>query len=172
MNISEEILERLSHIELFSDFNNIHDSNTRRVLTKLASCLSIENIKSGQIIISEGLEGDALYILYEGKVQVLRNTLSNEPFAVVNLSAEQNIFFGEIALIDNDTRSASVKALTDCRVLRLTGKDFISLCEEEYIFGYKVMFRIAARLAQSLRRSTSDALTLYQALLDEVAGRS
>ncbi len=172
MNIDDDILLRLTKIELFSDFSPLEDENNKRILTELARVLAIENFKIGDEIIKEGQIGDTLYILYEGKVQVLRNTLANEPFAVVNLSAEQNVFFGEIALIDNDTRSASVKAITDCKALGLTGKDFRALCEKETVFGYRVMLRIAVRLAQSLRRSTTDSLTLFQALLDEVAGSS
>ena len=172
MNIDDDILVRLTKIELFSDFSPLENGNNKRIVTELAQVLSMENFRAGDEIIKEGQIGDTLYILYEGKVQVLRNTLANEPFAVVNLSAEQNVFFGEIALIDNDTRSASVKAVSDCKVLGLTGRDFIELCEKEKIFGYKVILRIAIRLAQSLRRSTTDALTLFQALLDEVAGSS
>lgn len=170
MIINDDILLRLTKIELFSDFYPVDNEDNSRILKGLANVLSVENYKAGEEIIKEGNEGDTLYILYEGHVQVLRNTLSNEPFAVVNLSAEQNVFFGEIALIDKDTRSASVKAVSDCKVLGLTGKDFLSLCEKEQKFGFKVMFRIAVRLAQSLRRSTSDALTLYQALVEEVSG--
>lgn len=170
MDVNDVILQRLTSVELFSDFSPAAGADNRRILTELAGILSMENFKTGDEIIREGQIGDTLYILYEGTVQVLRNTLSNEPFAVVNLSASQNVFFGEVALIDKDTRSASVKALSDCKVLGLTGKDFISLCEKENKFGYKVMRRIAVRLAQSLRRSTSDSLTLFQALLDEVAG--
>lgn len=80
-------------------------------------------------------------------------------------------FFGEIALIDNDKRSASVLALSDCRTLTLTGTDFLELCESDPILGYRVIFRIAKRLSASLRRSTMDILAIYQALLDEVENR-
>lgn len=48
--------------------------------------------------------------------------------------------------------------------------DFLSLCEKEPRLGYKSIFRIAKRLAGSLRRSNADILTLYEALLDEVEG--
>ena len=96
---------------------------------------------------------------------------SNDEFAVVNLTKEQNVFFGEVALIDHDKRSASVVALTDCKTLTLTSDDFISVCETDPYFGYKVLLRIAKRLSGSLRRSTSDTLAIYQALIDEVENR-
>ena len=114
--------------------------------------------------------GDTLYILHTGSVQVKRNTPGNEQFAVVNLSAEQNVFFGEVALIDSDRRSASVVALENCRTLCLDGGTFKALCEEEPLLGYRATYRIARRLASSLRRSNKDLLTLYEALLEKDDG--
>ena len=85
-------------------------------------------------------------------VLVIRNTAGNEQFAVVNLSSEQNVFFGEVALIDSDRRSASVVALENCRTLCLDGGTFKALCEEEPLLGYRATYRIARRLASSLGR--------------------
>ena len=128
----------------------------------------MDEFNQGDQIITEGEVGDVLQILYDGEVQVLRNTPGKEQFAVINLHADQNVLFGEVALIDKDKRSASVVAITDCKTLALTGTDFLALCDEEPMLGYKAVFRIAKRLAGSLRRSTADILTLYEALLDEV----
>lgn len=105
-------------------------------------------------------------------MQIKRNTPSEEQFAVVNLSAEQNVFFGEVALIDKDTRSASVYALTNCKTLYINGENFKELCNKNYELGYHVMYRISRRLAASLRRSNKDLMTLYEALLDEVHGEN
>lgn len=169
MTATPEILTKLSKLEIFSDFSDEVEENLR-VLSKVCERLSLEEFKSGDEIISEGEYGDVLYILYDGEVQILRRTPGNEQFAVVNLQACQNIFFGEVALIDRDKRSASVVAISDCKTLTLTGADFLSLCEKEPRLGYKSIFRIAKRLAGSLRRSNADILTLYEALLDEVEG--
>lgn len=170
MQSSPEILHRLSQLEIFSDFANDTLENNRR-LECICHLLEEKSFKKDEIIIHEGDEGAILYILQEGAVQVRRLTPSHDEFAVVNLSAEQNVFFGEIALIDNDKRSASVLALSDCRTLTLTGTDFLELCESDPILGYRVIFRIAKRLSASLRRSTMDIFAIYQALLDEVENR-
>lgn len=106
--------------------------------------------------------------MYEGTVQIRRNTPNNDQFAVVNLTTEQNVFFGEVALIDKDTRSASVIALENCKALRLDGAAFKSLCDKEPVLGYHVMYRISRRIAASLRRSNKEMMTLYEALLDEI----
>src|SRR5574344_745141 len=169
MKATPKILEKLTKLEIFSDFASGSETDIR-ILKKVCDKLEFRDFPSGAIIINEGDDGDNLYILFEGVVQVLRNTPSSDRFAVVNLASEQNVFFGEVALIDRDKRSASVVAQTDCKTLTLTRKDFLDLCEEVPRLGYKACFKIAKRLAGSLRRSNMDILTLYDALLDEVSG--
>ena len=83
---------------------------------------------------------------------------------------EQNVFFGEVALVDKDTRSASIYALTDCQTLKLEGNEFKQLCDAEPLLGYHVMYRISRRIAGALRRSNKDLMLLYEALIDEVHG--
>ena len=170
MTPTDEIVERLSQLEIFSDFPANSIENKKRLET-ICTALGQQSFNENEVIIREGDEGDVLYILYEGSVQVRRRTPSNDEFAVVNLTKEQNVFFGEVALIDHDKRSASVVALTDCKTLTLTSDAFIKLCENDSYFGYKVLLRIAKRLSASLRRCTSDTLAIYQALIDEVENR-
>ena len=129
-------------------------------MSEICQILETKNFATGDIIIQEGDIGDVLYILYEGSVQVRRNTPSNEQFAVVNLNAAQNVFFGEVALIDKDKRSASVIAVENCK----------TLCDRIPLLGYRVIYKIAKRIALSLRKSNRDFMVLYEALLDEVHG--
>ncbi|MCR5080840.1 MAG: cyclic nucleotide-binding domain-containing protein [Treponema sp.] len=171
MEFKPEYIEKLCKLEIFSDFNPSNPEHAE-LMKKVFSKLKFKNFKAGDLILKEGAIGDSLYILHEGTVQIKKNTPGNDQFAVVNLTSEQNVFFGEVALIDKDNRSASVYALTDCRTMYITGKDFQSLCEENYMLGYYVMYRISKRIASSLRRSNKDLLTLYVALLDEVNGNS
>lgn len=167
MEYTPELINKLSKLEIFSDFDSSNDLHAE-ILKNVCTLLEPQSFNAGDIIIKEGEIGDSLYILYEGKVQIRRNTPSNDQFAVVNLTTEQNVFFGEVALVDKDTRSASVIALENCKVLRLDGNAFNELCEKEPVLGYHVMYRISRRIASSLRRSNKEMLTLYEALLDEI----
>jgi len=164
-----EIVRRLCKLEIFSDFTADNPEHVA-ILEKVCTRLDKKSYQSGSIILREGDQGDCLHILFEGTVQIKRNTPSDEQFAVVNLSAEQNVFFGEVALVDHDTRSASVYAITNCKTLCLDAESFIALCNEEPLLGYHVMYRISRRIASSLRRSNKDLMTLYEALIDEVHG--
>lgn len=162
--MNSSAIERIRHISIFAD---LADDTDR--LEKIANRLSVGEYKAGKAIITEGEDGDTLHILNAGSVRILRNTLSNEQFALVNLDANQNVFFGEIALIDHDKRSATVFALTDCETLILSRKDYLELCEEDPYIGFKTMFRLALRIGAALRKSNRDMTTMYQALIDEIS---
>ena len=170
MQVEQSQVEKLSKIEIFSDLS-MEFEDDKRILGEMIRLLSVKTFKKGETIIREGDMGDTLYILASGSVQVLRNTLGDEKYAVVNLNASQNVFFGEVALIDSDKRSASVVALEDCKTWILTGENYKTICEKEPRFGYLVTFRIAKRLAATLRSTNNDLITLYEALLDEVEGK-
>ncbi len=157
------IIARIRNIPIFA---GLTEDPAR--LDKIAARLETRRFEAGTAIISEGEEGDTLHILNAGRVRILRNTLAREQFALVNLEASQNVFFGEIALVDNDRRSATVIALTDCETLTLSRKNYLELCEEDPLIGFRITFQLALRLGASLRKSNQDMITMYQALLEEI----
>lgn len=169
MDAFEQVLPKLTKLDLFSDFNPEKEED-KRILKALYETLSNKKFKTGEVIIKEGERGDSFYILYTGSVQVLQKTLANDNIALAILKAEQGIFFGEAALIGHDVRSASVIALTDCSTIVLSGEKFIALCEKEPVLGYHVIYRIAKRLASTIKKTNHDKSVLYEALLNEVDG--
>ncbi|MCG8568770.1 MAG: cyclic nucleotide-binding domain-containing protein [Spirochaetes bacterium] len=165
MENHDEVLEKLKKIVLFSDFVEDNDR-----LLKVLQSMKKQKFYAGEIIIEEGDIGDRLYILYKGTVRILRKTLNNEQYTVAILNSDMNIFFGEIALIDNDKRSATVLTETNCETLYIDSSNFSRLCEEDPFMGYKITTHIAKRLSAGLRKMNKDVVTLYQALIDEVEG--
>ncbi len=165
----DEMVAKLHKFDLFSDFNPENELD-KVAFEKIIQMLTVKEFSKGDAIITEGDLGDSLYMLLAGSVRILRNTPSNEQFAVVNLSAEYNVFFGEIAIVDEDKRSATVMALTDCKTLTINRHDFHKLCQEEPAIGIRIALRISKRICASLRKANSDITTLYQALLEEVEG--
>lgn len=163
----EDFLPVLRNIELFRDFAEESDEN-RRILDLVYQNMSVKNFKKGEIIIKEGDTGDSFYILKTGKIQVLRLTPAKDEMALANLSAGQSIFFGESALIGTDTRSATVKALTDSSAFVLSSKKFLEICETEPLLGYRVVSVLARRMADTIKQTNSDKAILYQALCDEI----
>jgi CRP-like cAMP-binding protein len=94
-------------------------------------------------IIGEGEKGDSLYIITHGQVSIYKDGHENEPIAELR----DGDFVGEMALLEDQVRTANVKALKPTTLLRLTRKDVLSMAENE--------LELKARLEQisSLRKS-------------------
>lgn len=169
MDDFELILQKLVRIPLFSDFKTCREEDSR-ILRTVYGNFMFREFRAGDTIIREGELGDYFYILYEGEVQVLHDTMAGDTIALADLTAEQNIFFGEAALIGSDVRSATVKAVKDCKTIIISGKKFHTLCEKEPILGFRVFYALARRMASTLKITNTDKAVLYEALLDEVEG--
>lgn len=167
MDKFEDVLPKLINIKLFSDFN-ADNENDRRILKLVYDNMTIENFSKGEIIIQEGNFGDLFYILYKGSVQVCRETPAGDTIALADLNQAQNIFFGEIALISNEPRTATVKATSDCKCIVLSSKKFLALCEKEPLLGYRVTLHLARSMAKTIRDTNNDKATLYEALFSEI----
>jgi CRP/FNR family cyclic AMP-dependent transcriptional regulator len=158
-------LERLKQINLFSD---IAEDLPR--LKAILDHTTISYVRKGDAIIREGKMGDSLYLLQSGSVRIMKKTVQDEDYTVVILHDHMNIYFGEIALVDNDRRSATVLAETNCELIKLTRKDFLAMAEADPLLGYRILSQIAKKLSGSLRKMNSDVITLFEALVTEVEG--
>lgn len=167
MDKFEEVLPKLVNIQLFSDFNP-ENENDVRILRAVYDSMTIENYQKGEVIIEEGKFGEDFYILYKGKVHISRKTPAGDEIALADLSSEMNIFFGETALISDDPRTATVKALIDCKCIALSSTKFLAVCDKEPLLGYRVLLKLAQRMANTIRDTNSDKATLYEALFSEI----
>ncbi len=160
----QAVIEKLGKIKLFS---SLRDNDER--MTKLASIVTWQECKAGDEVISEGVEGSELYILYHGTVRVHKRTLEREPYTIVTLTDDEDVFFGELALMDREVRSASVTAETDCEFLVINRDDFIRLGEENPRLGLLVTRAIGKQLSKRLRKVNQDIIILFEALVEQVA---
>ena len=94
---------------------------------------------AGETLFREGDEGNRMYVILEGSMDILVGN------AVVETANEGDIV-GEMALIDNAPRSASVVATTLCRLVAVDRKRFHSLVQTEPAFATHVMRILADRL--------------------------
>jgi CRP-like cAMP-binding protein len=79
---------------------------------------------------------------------------------------------GELALIDNDRRSASVIAKSDCQCIVINRHDFLELGDREPSIGLHITRAIARQVSLRLRKTNEDVITLFSALVDEIAAES
>ncbi|MCG6916475.1 MAG: cyclic nucleotide-binding domain-containing protein [Deltaproteobacteria bacterium] len=160
----QEIIEKLKKVKLF----NTLESDEER-LAKLARIVTWQECKAGDEVLSEGIEGSDLYILYQGTVQIQKRTLDQELYTITTLTDQEDAFFGELALMDREVRSASVTAVTDCEFLVINREDFNRLGEEDPVLGLLVTRAIGKELSKRLRRANKDIIILFQALVEQVA---
>ena len=160
----QTIIEKLKKVKLFG---KLGDDEER--LAKLARIVTWQQCKAGDEVLSEGTEGSELYILQKGTVRIVKRTLDKERYTIVSLKDDEDAFFGELALLDREVRSASVIAETDCEFLVINREDFNQLGEEDPRLGLLVTRGIGKELSKRLRKANKDMVILFQALVEQVA---
>jgi len=101
-----------------------------------------------EIVFDEGEEGQALYLVMSGHVQISR-THSRGRQIVGELGPGN--FFGDMALLDNSPRSAQVRALDACELAVFFRDDFVALMDTDAVIGYKISLALARHIGQRLR---------------------
>ena len=97
------------------------------------------NFAPGQCVFKAGDRGDTMYIVIEGEVKILVGSRTVEV-------AGPGSIFGELALIDDEPRSATVVAKTHCRLVTVDHGEFCYMVSEGPFFALEVMKVIADRL--------------------------
>jgi CRP-like cAMP-binding protein len=154
------IIERLKTISLFSGIKNNDD-----MLAKISGIIKKENYKEGSCIIREDEVGDKMYILNKGTVKIEKNTLYKDSFVIDILRDDMNVFFGEIALMDNELRSASVISVTETECFVIKKCDFEKFCSDNPGIGYYIIKEIAKSLSLKFRKINQDNVNLINAII-------
>ena len=137
-------------------------------LALLADVLQEKTFAAGEEILREGEEGDELYLLISGSVDVLKTTPYGDQYVTASLKDSYHCSFGEMALLDRGKRSATVKASTDCRTLSLDRETFQRFCREHPGVGIELLMSISATLVHDLRMENENLHIVYQALIEEI----
>jgi CRP-like cAMP-binding protein len=128
-----EKVELVRHVPLFSQC-------TKRELTEIAGIADEIDLRDGKVLIREGERGREFFVLLDGSAEVTKdgrhiNTLG------------PGDFFGEIALISNSPRTATVTATSPVHTLVITDRSFRRLLDESPEIQRKVLVALAERLA-------------------------
>lgn len=122
------------------------------MLDEVARLCQPVQYEADQTIVERNSAPIQLYLIQEGTVKILATTPEAageaEP-VVVTLGKGQS--FGEMGLVDNGLRSATVKTITHTQLLAIDCVQLRGLCETNTDLGYQVMRNIAADLSFKLR---------------------
>ncbi|TMJ98435.1 MAG: cyclic nucleotide-binding domain-containing protein [Actinobacteria bacterium] len=135
--MASEHVEALKRVPLLSGLDD-------RQLERLARSFKERTFKEGSTVTSEGSTGTGFFLIADGNANV---TVGDEQRATLG----PGDYFGEIALIDQDVRSASITAATDLRCYGLTPWEFRPFVEEHP----EVAWTLLRTLAQRLRAAQS-----------------
>jgi len=124
---------------------------------KAASGPFLAELKEGEYIFREGDLGTEMYIIHEGKVEIL-NKVSGKEVAIAIL--EKGDFFGEMSILEDMPRAASARALTPSKVLQINGSTFDQMLRDNPEVAVRMMRKLSRRLRETdeLLRGT----TLYK----------
>ena len=124
-----------------------------RVLTAVVNRRSIPR---GTVVMAAGDPTDALYIIISGRLKVMMGDSDGKEVILSILVAGE--FFGEMGLIDDHPRSASVVSIEPCELLAIARRDFNRCLAENFEMAMAVMRGLVRRLREADRKIGSLAL--------------
>jgi CRP-like cAMP-binding protein len=116
-------------------------------LKLLAFTGSVQRYEPGEDLMRQGDRADSAFVILEGEVEVIGETRNGEFVIAVQ---GRNAVMGEMGVICDAPRSATVRARTAVRALRISGDVFLKLACESPQRALYVMRQLSARLAQEL----------------------
>jgi len=128
----EELLEKVS---MFSALN-------KKEVAKLASVTDERRVPSGTVLTKEGEGGDEFYVVAEGMAGA---SIGGRKVGSIPAGS----FFGEMSLLDQGPRTATVTAELPTRLVVLTAKDFGRVIEEVPAISLKIMRGLASRIRKA-----------------------
>ncbi len=138
----DEVLLDLGGIELFADL----DADSLR---ELATAVVRRTVPAGEKVCSRGETGDELFLIQRGRVQVLLPLEGGKVHHLVTLC--QGDYFGDMAFLDREPRSADVVAAVPTDLYVLTRQRFDELVLRNPAMGGRVFEQLASALSNRLR---------------------
>lgn len=151
---------------------DIFDTFTETQLELVASLCESNTYQTGDILLRENDQSTELYVIARGGVEVIMNPTVvgdevDEAEMVVLTELRQGQVFGEVALVDQGMRSATIRvSQNNTFLLCIDRYRLMRLCDTYTDLGYKLMKNLAADLAFKIR-NTDLTIRQYQLMLSQ-----
>ncbi len=133
---------------------------TYKELLSIIGAARAHRFEVGTQIIREGEQGDALFILFGGRAEVLRG-------GSVIATLEAGAHFGEMGLLDQVPRSATVRVVDPVSAIAIDRETLLKLLRKDSVLSVKLLWSLAQVLSERLR-ATSGALASVKGDLDKL----
>jgi CRP-like cAMP-binding protein len=118
---------------------SLFEETPETVLAELAEILEEEEFEKSKSIFSAGDDAHCMYIIFKGEVRIHKG---EHTFAVL----KENEFFGELSLLDTETRSASATTNTETLLLKIDQEPFYELMESRIEVAKGIIKTLCRRL--------------------------
>jgi CRP-like cAMP-binding protein len=149
------VAENLDFLKQSALFTGFHEGQFE-ALFRLAE---VQEYGEGEVIVTEGTPGDCFFVLMDGEVTIEKATPEGYPRPLTSLT-DQGAFFGEMAVVDIEPRSATARAFRKTRVAMFTKEALVQMFDEFPELMTLVAFNIARVLSQRLRSIDEDLAAL------------
>lgn len=148
----------LSQSQVFSGIDKEQSQKVEKIIDEVT-------FGKDEVIFTEGDEGDSFFIIVDGSVRIVKSgeARNDEILAIL----EPGTSFGEMALVEKETRSATVIANDPSTLLRIRKDDFEKLLKSDKDIALTVYKNFVQMLSARLRK-TSESLTFSRSLLEEL----
>ena len=154
----EDIVELLHGVTVFEA---LAPDDLRRV----AEVAVPRRFASGQVIFREGDESDTCYVVRRGHCRAIRENTDGRTIALAHFGPGD--IFGELAMFDDERRSATIETLDDVAAIAIAGSDMRRLLREHADIAVKLVIGVARRLREANQRLTNQS---FQTVQSRVAG--
>jgi CRP/FNR family cyclic AMP-dependent transcriptional regulator len=129
---------------------------TDETIEKLVSMLKHRHVGRGEVIVREGEESDYFYLILTGKAKVFIKNSDDREFIISFLKTGE--FFGEMGMLDNQPRSATVMAVSPCELLLVGKSDFERFLAGNYEIARYMLKSFSYRMRTVIRKIESLAM--------------
>ena len=109
------------------------------------------SVLAGEILFERGDAGDTMYVLEDGEIEIVLPIDVDRPETQLAVLTPGD-FFGEMAVLEGEPRTATARALTDCRLLPVRGSTFNRLVRRNPEVAVRVMRKLCGRLREVERK--------------------
>ncbi|HYB22551.1 MAG TPA: Crp/Fnr family transcriptional regulator [Solirubrobacteraceae bacterium] len=158
---SADVIELLGRVPVFSALE-------RDDLARIAGMAVPRNFEPGQAVFREGDASDTCYVVREGHVRAIRSHGDGRTITLATFGPGD--FFGELAMFEDERRSATVEAIEPATVVGVLGPDMRRLMSEHAEIAVRLVVALGRRLRETNERLSRQSFQTVQSRVAAVLG--
>lgn len=129
-------------------FRNLSDKD----IEAIARLFTVRTFQSGQVIFDDnGQNADGMYVISRGAIKIFKNVIDDQSKQQAVAVLQAGNFFGEMALLDEEVRSAGAAAIDDCELLFLSKDSFNKIIGQNIELAHEILTQISKVMSKRLR---------------------